>query len=395
MFQFWSFFLILLAALTFSTLFRRIHLPWVLALIVAGLVVGPYGAGWLQLDPTLEFLGEVGLVFLMFMAGLETPLSKVTHDFKRLSLLAFINGAIPFIAGLFIVKAFGYDWTTALLAGVVFISSSVALIIPSLESTNLINTKIGSAILASTVLQDITSLLLVSLLLQSIEPQTILPLPLFYLILLVLIFAGKFLVKKVRNFIHNLHKGLPDTFEAETSTVFVLMIGAVILFELLGLHAIIGGFFAGLMLSEIVTSKQLRSKLHAISFGIFIPIFFVIVGANTDISVLAQTKGALLLALAVVAGSIFSKLISGWVGAHMVGYNETQSRLFAITSIPQLSTTLAVVFTGFSFGLLDQALVTAMILLSVVTTFVAPLLMNRIISKKRNDLFESSMYLNE
>ncbi len=395
MFQFWSFFLILLAALTFSTLFRRIHLPWVLALIVAGIVVGPHGFSLLEIDPTLDFLGQVGLVFLMFMAGLETPLSKVTHDFKRLSFLAFINGAIPFIVGLFIARFFGYSWTTALLTGIVFISSSVALIIPSLESSKLLETKIGTSVLASTILQDIASLLLVSLLLQNIQPQTALPLPLFYFILILLLIAGKTIVKKVRTIIHNLHKDLPDTFEAETSTVFVLMIGAVILFELLGLHSIVGGFFAGLMLSEIITSKELRSKLHAISYGLFIPIFFVIVGANTDISVLTETNTTIFLAIMIVIGSVLSKLVSGWVGAHLVGFNEAQSQFFAVTSIPSLSTTLAVVFTGFSFGLLDQALVTAMILLSIVTTFISPILMNKLIASRRKELLGSTVYINE
>lgn len=393
MFEFWSFFLILLAAVTFSTLFRRIHLPWVLALIVAGLVVGPHGFGWLQIDPTLDFLGQVGLVFLMFMAGLETPLSKITHGFQRISLLALINGVIPFLVGVVIARLFGYEWTAALLTGIVFISSSVALIIPSLEENNLIETKIGSAILSSTVLQDILSLLLLSLLLQNVQPEASLPLPIFYLILALLLAGGKTLVQQVRKFIHRFHKDLPDTFEAETRSVFVLMLGAVILFELLGLHAIIGGFFAGLMLSETINSKRLRAKLHAISFGIFIPIFFVIVGANTNIFVLSESQGAIALVIAIVLGSMVSKYVSGWVGAHAVGYNEMQSRLFAITSIPQLSTTLAAVFTGFSFGLIDQKLVTAMILLSLVTTFIAPIVTNRLILKRRKDLVSPSGYL--
>jgi len=136
--EFWSFFLILFAALTFSTLFRRLHLPWVLALIVGGLLVGPYGFDVLEVTPTLNFLSETGLVFLMFMAGLEIPLSRLQHDLKPLSLLAFINGFIPFLVGVGITSLFGYDWTTSLLVGIVFISSSVVSFVKSKSATIMI-----------------------------------------------------------------------------------------------------------------------------------------------------------------------------------------------------------------------------------------------------------------
>jgi Kef-type K+ transport system membrane component KefB len=393
MFEFWSFFLILFAALTFSTLFSRLHLPWVLALIVGGMIVGPHGAGWLVIDPTIEFFAQIGLVFLMFMAGLETPVSKIRHRIGSISILSFINGVVPLLVGIALTRYFGYSWETSLLVGIVFISSSVAIIIPSLEANALMETKIGQSILASTVMQDISSLLLLSLLLQNIRPETSIPLPLFYLIIILLIVTGRTMIVKIRSFIHGLHKGQPDVFETELRVVFVLLLGTVALFELLGLHAIIGGFMAGLMLSEAITSRQLRSKLHAISFGIFIPIFFVIVGAQTDIAIIFSSKGALLLASAIVLGSFFSKLISGWVGAHFLGYSEIQSRLFAISSTPQLSTTLAVVFTGYNFGILDQKLVNAMILLSLFTTFIGPIVTGRLMGGHRKELLEPNSYL--
>lgn len=393
MLEFWTFFLILFAALTFSTVFSRFHLPWVLALIIGGMVLGPFGFGWIRIDHTIEFFAQIGLVFLMFMAGIETPFSKIRHNAKQLSLLALINGLIPFIVGVLIVRGFGYEWQTALLVGIVFISSSVALIIPTLEANGLIETRIGQAILSSTIMQDVASLIVLSILLQTVQPETSIPLPIFYTIVVILFIAGRYFISKMRSLFHAWRSDQPDIYETELRVIFVLLLGTVLFFELLGLHAIIGGFITGLLLSDTITSKQLRLKLHAISFGVFIPVFFVIVGAKSNILVIFEQANALYLACAIVFGSFFSKLISGWAGARMLGYNETQSRLYAFSSTPQLTTTLAVVFTGFSFGILDQQLVNAMILLTLFTTFAGSLLSSQLIRSSREQLVQPVTYL--
>ena len=87
MFEFFSFFIILLAAVFFSALFNRLHLPFVIALIIGGVIIGPHGLALFEMNQTLDFLGEIGLVFLMFMAGLEIKLSSFAQDKKNISLL--------------------------------------------------------------------------------------------------------------------------------------------------------------------------------------------------------------------------------------------------------------------------------------------------------------------
>jgi Kef-type K+ transport system membrane component KefB len=152
--------------------------------------------------------------------------------------------------------------------------------------------------------------------------------------------------------------------------------GIVIAFELLGLHPIIAGFFAGLILSGSIKSSILKDKIRTISYGIFIPTFFIIVGSKTNLDLLLYSNDALLFVITIVLGSILSKFISGWVGGKMVGFATNQSLLFAISSVPQLSTTLAVAFTALSLGYVDQKLITAMITLSIITVIVSPTLMN-------------------
>ena len=109
------FFLVLLAGLVFSEIFARLHLPLVVALIVAGILIGPFGFDFFTPDQTIMFMGEIGLVFLMFMAGLETEFSTFQSRKKDVAIISLLNGAIPFFIGFGIGTLFGFDTVASLL----------------------------------------------------------------------------------------------------------------------------------------------------------------------------------------------------------------------------------------------------------------------------------------
>lgn len=366
------FFIVLFATLFFSEIFNRLHLPWVVALLLGGILIGPSALGVVEVGTVLEFMSEVGLVFLMFMAGLETRLKSFKQTIQHTWVLALINAVIPFCVGMGIGWAFDYSLKTSLLLGIIFISSSVAVVVPSLESVGLLRKRIGHTIISSTMLQDIASLILLSIVLQTSDPVTTLPLPFFYVLLVAALVALRFAIPKVQWFFKYADR---DVFQQEIRSVFATLIGTVVIFELLGLHPIIAGFFSGLVLSEHITSRQLHDKLRTISYGLFIPIFFVVVGMKTDISVLFHLKEVGLLALVVIVGSMTSKFVSGILGARLIHFNWRESVLIASSSIPQLSTTLAVVFIAAEVGYVDDVLATAFVLLAIVSTFCAPLLL--------------------
>lgn len=378
--QLLPFFLVLFAGIFFSELFNRLHLPWVIALIIAGMVIGPYGLDVFTPNDTIQFLSEIGLVFLMFMAGLETRLSSFRKSKVKISAIAFINGAVPFVAGFGIGQLFEYGMQTSLLLGIIFVSSSLAVVIPSLEAKQMLHTSFGQVVVGTTILQDVASLVLLSIFFQSVDPVTAIPLPLFYVLLFGFLVALRFLIPKIHNVFVQKTGKREDIFQQELRSIFAILIGTVIVFELLGLHPIIAGFFAGFVLSDTVNSDILKGKLRAISYGLFIPTFFVVVGANTDLSVFANLATAGALTLAVVGGSVISKYVSGAVSARMFGYTKQESRILGISSIPQLSTTLAVVFSAQQLGLISPEVSTAMVILSIVTTFVSPGLL-RLLSK--------------
>ncbi len=370
--QLLSFFLILFTSVFFSELFNRLHLPWVIALIIAGMVIGPHGLGVFTPGETIEFFSQIGLVFLMFMAGLETRLSSFEESKVKISLIAFFNGAVPFLVGFGIGQFFTYGFQVSLLLGIIFVSSSLAVVIPSLEKTKILYSPFGQVVVATTILQDVASLVLLSVFFQSVDPVTAIPLPIFYVLLLVFLVFLRGIIPKIRNAFVERFGSREDIFQQELRSIFVILFGIVVVFELLGLHAIIAGFFAGFVLSDTVDSDILKGKLRAISYGLFIPVFFVVVGANTDLSVFTDIQTAGLLTLIVVIGSVVAKYVSGVVSGQLLGFTEQESRILGVSSIPQLSTALAVVFSAQQMGIIPPEVSTAMVVLSIVTTFISP-----------------------
>ena len=386
--EFYPFFLVIFAGVFFSLVFRRMHVPWVAGLILGGIVIGPQMLDVLTVTPTMEFIAQVGLVFLMFMAGLESRVEYAKGFRGKLVWLSFVNGFVPFLVGGGLTLLFGYSLFAALIVGIVFISSSIAVVIPSLERHDLLHTELGQSVVLTSIIQDISSLVLLSIVLQSVDAVTSLPLWIFYPLVFLVLVGMRYVIPRVHALFTRSFRKSKDLFQQEFRAVFLLLVGTVIVFELLGLHPIIAGFFAGLVLSGSVTSQILKEKIRTISYGIFIPTFFILIGIQADVQVLFQAGGAALLVLVMVLGSISSKFLSGWVGAMAVGFKRDQALLFGISAVPQLSTTLAVVFTAYSLDLIDQRLITAMITLSIATVMMSPILMDLLggrIRKSRPD----------
>ena len=375
-----SFFIVLFAALFFSEVFKRLHLPWVVALILGGIIIGPFGLKIFTPNTTIDFLAEIGLVFLMFMAGLETKLSTFHRLEKGKFTLPLLNGGLPFLVGLGLGIYFGLELRAALLLGIVFISSSVAIILPSLEANKLLKTKLGKSIVATTILEDIASLVLLSILFQTVSPLTNLPLPAFYALLLATLVALRWVIPRIRKFSLVKTEQERGLFQRELRTILAILIGTVVSFQLLGLHPIIAGFFAGFVLSESVTSKELKDKLRVLSYGLFIPIFFIVVGTKTDIGVFFETKDIAVFTVLLIAGSIASKFIAGMIAGKLNNFSLKEGALIGVATIPQLSTTLAIAFTGFKLEILSSELIAALVALTIVTTLISPLLIKFIVS---------------
>ncbi len=386
--EIFPFFLILLAGLVFSQVFNRLHVPWTITLIISGIIIGPFGFSLITPDPTLSFLKYLGLVFLMFMAGLETKMSGFKQVWKESSFIGFITGLIPFLVGTSIGVFFDYSISTALFLGIIFTSSSIAIAIPVLESKGLIHSRIGKVITSSIILQDAASLVFLAIILQYILPGT-LPFPIFvtlFIVTLFLIILFRWIIPRLRWFFEHRAK-TTDLFERDLRIIFAVLVGTVIIFEVLGLHAIVGAFLAGLILSELIKEETIKQKIHVMGYGLFIPVFFVMIGVDTNINAFLEAQNIAMLALVVVLGSMIAKFFSGFLSAKIMGFTNKQSSLVGGTCIPQLSTTLAVIAVGQQYNLLPEELVTTLVILSIVTVFVSPIIVGGLAEKVKKDYF--------
>lgn len=388
------FFLVLCAGVFFAELFRRAHFPWVITLILGGVIIGPYGLDVFETNSTITLIGEIGLIFLMFMAGSETKLKGLSDMKWTVFSLTLANTTIPLLTGISVGLWLGYPMMTSFLIGITFIASSVAVIIPSLEIMGIMNARLTKAVILSTVLEDTVSLILLSFVLQKVSPVTHLPLPLFYLFLFLILIVFRWGLPKIFYFFSLARRGVSDLFQQELQTVFALLLGVVVSFELLGLHSVIAGFFTGLVLANSLNNKMVHERLRAIGYGVFIPTFFVILGAQLDLSIFVEGSHLYYSMGILFLSALVSNFGSGWLGGRMGGLSDKESVFAGAATIPLLTTTLAVVFVGIDLNIIDHTLGTILLTVSVATTFVTPLALkvafSHLTSRKKSLMYKKT-----
>lgn len=373
-----TFFILLTAGLVFSELFRRLNLPYVTALIVGGVILGPSLLGVVEVTETMSFLSSVGLLFLMFIAGTEVRFESLGRAGREVTIISLLNGLVPFIVGFMIGISFGYSVFTSFIIGTIFISSAIAVVIPSLESNELLGTRFGKRVISATVVEDVASLLALSVILQTVSPTAVMPPYLYFPIAIFMILLLKAAVPRLEKEYQEGKLGRAR-FEGELRFVFGVLLATVIIFELLGMHPIIAGFAAGLILAESVRGKVLE-KVRTVSYGIFIPIFFVVIGMQMDLGVFLSETSSMLI-LFIVIGSICSKMLSGWLGGQLIGFSQKESLLMGVSTIPQLSTSLAAAYAALELNILTPEIISAIILLSIISTFLAPVLIKAVLKQ--------------
>ncbi len=362
---------ILALELVVPELFKKLRIPFVTTLILLGAILGPNGINYIHPSQAIELLGFLGMTFLMFMAGLETDITKLKSLKSKLVVMSFLNGIIPFIVGVGIGRLFNYGWLTSLLIGTIFISSSVAVVVPSLKSAGLFNKSVGQLILSAVLVLDILSLVVLSFIFQKLSPITTLTLPLYFAVIILSIAGLFYILPGLTKHIFNKYFTGKSAHENQIRYTIVVLIGALTYFHLLGVHPILAAFIVGLAL--VVKSDEIYSKFHALGYGFFVPIFFFIVGMQMDLSVFKQLGAGNMMMIAIVFGLILSKFLSGLLAGRLVKLSWKESSFFGSASIIQITTTLAVTYVGASLGILDNILVTSIIMMSVVTTIVGPI----------------------
>jgi Kef-type K+ transport system membrane component KefB len=366
---------ILTLGLVVPEMFKRFKIPFVTSIILVGAVLGPNLLGYVESNEVINFFGFLGMTFIMLMAGLETDLGKIGHLKAKVAVMSAFNILVPLLVGLAISSLFGYSLVDSIIVGIIFISSSVVMVLPVLKSAGVLKKDLGQAIISSIMIADAVGLVLFTVVLQSVSPLAKLPLPLHFLVLAVSVTAIFLIIPKLIRFYTN-KKTLANV-EHETQLRFIMVITIAVLayFSFLGVHAILAAFIVGVALSRTIRSHEIYLKFHTLGYGLFVPIFFFVVGMEMDFAVFSLANSAGLVVVSIVLGSILSKFISGFIGGKIANFSTVNASVFGTASMIHLTTALAITFTASSLNILDPVLVTSMIILSIVTTILGPLVL--------------------
>ncbi len=373
--------------------FKHLHLPIVVGEILAGVLIGRSGFGWVQADdPMLALLAEFGFVFLMFQAGLEIDFSSLDMGAQvgatwlsqasgpiGLSLLSFLGTlGLAVVAGVAMEQAgmIQNPWMMALILS----TTSLGIVMPVLKERGMIRSALGQTVLLSALIADFVTMILITVVVAIYSRGLSLE-----ILLIGLLFVFFFLFYRLGLISLNRFEALRRTFEELSQTTarikirgaFTLMLLFVVLSEALGAEIILGAFLAGAMISLLSTRQDVEAmhQMEAVGFGFFIPIFFVMVGVNFNLRALFNSADAIWLLLFLLAVAFTVKLLPTLIFRLRFSWRETFSAGFLLSS--RLSLIIAASAIGLELGIISESINTEIILVAVLTVTLAPLLFNR------------------
>lgn len=364
-----SFAVILLLGLLIPEIFNRFKITSVPLLIIAGIIIGPNCLEFIDKEviDEIKFIANLGLLFLVFIAGLEIFESKKLN-IKDSTKLAIINITFCFFIGFLLGYLFGFETKANILLGTIFISSSVGEIIPMVNQTHVLRAKFANIVIPAVIIMDATSLILFSTILKL--NSSYFEIILFFLALLLFISISLYIIPKIiRKYSIAYKKGAK---ELDTRFIIAILFGIVAISIVIQLHPILAAFIAGVVLGETVSGEKVFLKLEGIGYGFLIPIFFIYVGLEMNIGIIFEKSSNLVLTVSVVLALLLAKVFGGIIYSKLKKNSITDGMTTGMLLWPQLSTTIAVASIGWEEKLISEELFVAVIIMAIITTLGTP-----------------------
>ena len=387
-------FLLFLAIIMISTkilgLFtRKIHMPAVVGALVAGVILGPSCLNLITLTGDtgvfLEQMAEIGVILLMFNAGLETDLSELKKNGVASFVTALIGVIVPLIGG-FLGYAFffhtdfsDYDEVLkAVFVGVVLTATSVSITVETLREMGKLKGKVGTTILGAAVIDDIIGIIVLTIE-TSIKDTSVSPITVVLKIVLYFVFIAVliFVLTKLKVFVEEQDE------KRRTAIICVALcfILSYISEEYFGIADITGAYFAGLMLCTMKVGPYVARRCEIPSYLIFSPVFFASVGLKVTLGGMDASIWIFAIILLVIA--ILSKVVGCGLGAKICGCTGKEAFQVGIGMISRGEVALIVAQKGYASGMLDDVLFAPIVLVVIVTTLITPILLKLVM--KDND----------
>ena len=369
--------LILISTKILGLLTRRIQLPQVVGALIAGLLLGPACFGVLQETDFIKNIAEIGVIVLMFAAGLETDVQELKKTGLASFIIALLGVIVPLIGGYFVATIYNpvTDQQTMLqniFVGVVLTATSVSITVETLKELDKLSTKTGNAILGAALIDDVLGIIALTVI-SSFAGSDVSLWVILLKILGFFIFCGvvAFLfIKFVNPWINKYKKDLRRFVILAFAFCLLMSFSAEYFF---GVSDITGAFVAGLILSNNKKTSYMLNRFDTVSYVLLSPVFFASVGLKVTFSNMSATVVVLTVLLLVVA--ILSKMIGCGLGAKICKYTNLQSVKIGIGMISRGEVALIVATKGMSMGLMKDEFFAPLVLVVVATTIVTPILL--------------------
>jgi len=372
--------LVLFIILFSPILFQRIKVPHIIGLIIAGVVVGPYGLNLLQRDSSIVLFGTVGLLYIMFLAGLEIDLSEFKKNRNRILFFGLVTFVLPLTCGVLASHyVLGYSLMASVLLASMF-STHTLVSYPIASRYGVTRNPAVTLTIGGTMVTDILALLILAaisgLAKGSADTAFWVRLGGSSLVFVGLVFLGFPVVTRW------FFKRFTDSV-SQYIFVLAMVLLAAFLAEMAGLEAIIGAFFAGLVLNEFVPhSSPLMNRIDFVGNALFIPFFLIGVGMLVDVSVLVKGTGALKVAGVIVLIAIVTKYLAAKITQRTFRLSAVEGDLMFGLSTSHAAATLAIILVGYNIiigetpngapvRLLDEDVLNGTILLILVSCAVS------------------------
>jgi Kef-type K+ transport system membrane component KefB len=358
---------ILVGAKLAAQISHRVGLPAVFGELLLGLLLGPSLLGLLAPNQMFQLLADIGVILLMFMAGLETDTAAMKQA-GRASMLTAVGGVVlPLAGGLAVGQAFGLEWHHALFLGAVLTATSVSISAQTLRELGRLRSREGSTILGAAIIDDVLGVVVFALVMSLAgEGNILVTLGKMVLFFPIAWFVGDKLVPLLVRWERHLH-------HREAS--LALLLGLVLVYawsaEALGSVAMItGAYLLGVVVARHADESHIvHHGTASLGYGFFIPIFFINIGLQ------AHAEGLLaapVLTVVLVVLAIATKIVGGGVGAWLGGFVPRSAYQIGVGMVSRGEVALVIAGAGLAGGLLDSSLFSVLIVVTLATTLVTP-----------------------
>ncbi|MBS4219630.1 cation:proton antiporter [Bacillus sp. FJAT-49711] len=370
--------IILAASKIAGSISVRLGQPAVLGKLLIGIVLGPSVLGLVNNTDTLQALSQIGVILLMFIAGLETDIDEFKRTGKAATFVGFGGIIAPLVLGYAAGIVLGLSIFEAIFLGLLLSATSVSISVQALKEMNKLKSREGTTILGAAVIDDVVVIIALAFLMSFAGGDVNLSM---VILKKVLFFTGAILVgwKVVPWFLNKFTK-LKVTETVISSALIICFVFAYFA-EYTGVAAIIGAYIAGVAISVTRFKHEIFEKVETISYSIFVPVFFTSIGVMAQFNGIAQNLG-LIVALSILA--IVTKLVGAAVGAKLSGFGWRSSLGIGSAMISRGEVALILAAIGLESMLLTEEMFAVLVVVILITTIVTPPMMKVIF--KSNDV---------